>query len=195
MQILFFLDIGANIGLFSLLVSATTGARSLAFELVRSTFHAMVRNCSSNPHLPITPLNLALGSDPALVEMTAVPCSGINQIVTVAEREGEPRQLTPQLALDQLCLDSLLVPGQRLVIKIDVERYEFAVLKGALKLLSQDRPIVICIEAPAVEKPNIEALLGPAFRLIYPSPTPKISDDLQAESEDFFYANEAWPGV
>ena len=84
-----FLDIGANIGIFSLFVSSETGAFVIAFEPVFSTFHALVRNVNCNPSLNVIPLNVALGASSNLIKMTAVSCSGTNQVSTVAEREGE----------------------------------------------------------------------------------------------------------
>jgi FkbM family methyltransferase len=57
-----FVDIGANVGLFSLFVAATARiARILAIEPEPGNFARLAFNIAANPRLPITPLALALG--------------------------------------------------------------------------------------------------------------------------------------
>ena len=57
-----FVDIGANVGLFSLFVAATArAARILAIEPEPGNFARLAFNIAANPGLPITPLPLALG--------------------------------------------------------------------------------------------------------------------------------------
>ena len=159
-----FLDIGANIGIFSLFVSSETGAFVIAFEPVFSTFHALVRNVNCNPSLKVIPLNVALGASSNLIEITAVSCSGTNQVSTVAEREGEPLQTSFQLALDHLSLDSVAKEFQRIVVKIDVERYEFEVLNA--ESIETSIPIVVCVEADCMQLTKLHSILPPGFRML-----------------------------
>ena len=58
-----FIDIGANVGLFSLFVAAKAGpqARIIAIEPEPGNFERLTFNIESNGALPITPLALALG--------------------------------------------------------------------------------------------------------------------------------------
>ena len=57
-----FVDIGANVGLFSLFVAATAqAARILAIEPEPGNFARLAFNIAANPGLPIAPLALALG--------------------------------------------------------------------------------------------------------------------------------------
>jgi FkbM family methyltransferase len=57
-----FVDVGANVGLFSLFVAATARiARILAIEPEPGNFARLAFNIAANPGLPITPLALALG--------------------------------------------------------------------------------------------------------------------------------------
>jgi FkbM family methyltransferase len=60
-----FIDIGANVGLFSLFVAAHAGAdaRILAVEPEPGNFVRLRFNLAANPALPIEPLALALGED------------------------------------------------------------------------------------------------------------------------------------
>jgi FkbM family methyltransferase len=65
-----FVDIGANVGLFSLYVAATArSARILAIEPEPGNFARLVFNIAANPGLPITPLALALGEAEATVRI------------------------------------------------------------------------------------------------------------------------------
>jgi FkbM family methyltransferase len=57
-----FVDVGANVGLFSLYVAATApAARVLAIEPEPGNFARLAFNIAANPGVPITPLPLALG--------------------------------------------------------------------------------------------------------------------------------------
>ena len=57
-----FVDIGTNVGLFSLFVAATAqAARILAIEPEPGNFARLAFNIAANPGLPIAPLALALG--------------------------------------------------------------------------------------------------------------------------------------
>ncbi len=65
-----FVDIGANVGLFSLYVAATApAARILAIEPEPGNFARLVFNIAANPGVPITPLPLALGDAEGRVEI------------------------------------------------------------------------------------------------------------------------------
>ena len=60
-----FVDIGANVGLFSLFVAARAGerARILAIEPEPGNFARLAFNVAANPGAPIKPLNLALADE------------------------------------------------------------------------------------------------------------------------------------
>lgn len=191
-----FVDIGANVGLFSLLVASETGAQVLALEPVRSTFHALVRNCSLNPALPINPLNVAMGAAPHFVEITAVPGSGINQVASVAERQGEPRQPAIQLSLDQLCLQELAQGFQKIVIKIDVERYEFEVVAGMQKFLESNVPIALCVEVDPVESSKLSQLLSSAqFSPFETEIDLNLLVSNECDPSNLFYRNSQWAAL
>lgn len=189
-----FVDIGANVGIFSLLVASETGAQVLAFEPVHSTFHALVRNCSLNPALSITPLNVAMGAAPEVVEITAVPGSGINQVASVAERHGEPRQLAIQLSLDQLCLQELSKGFHKIVIKIDVERYEFEVVAGMQKLLQSNLPIALCVEVEEDQRSRLQSMLATRFDEWVPTTfaRSRLAVSHERDLSNVFFMNENW---
>jgi len=190
-----FVDIGANVGIYSLLVASQTGAQVLAFEPVRSTFQALVRNCSLNPALPITQLNLAIGAAPEVVQMTALPGSCINHVTPVAKQSRELHQQAFQLCLDQLQLPELANGFGKIVIKIDVERHEFEVLTGAQNLLSSSIPMALCIEIDPVDSLRLERCLPDHFRPFQPPYNQCFPVAHEPNQTDFLYVNELWDSV
>jgi FkbM family methyltransferase len=69
-----FVDVGANVGLFSLFVAATApAARILAIEPEPGNFARLAFNIAANPGVPITPLALALGDSEGTVEIVLNP--------------------------------------------------------------------------------------------------------------------------
>ena len=188
-----FVDIGANVGIYSLLVASQTGAQVLAIEPVRSTFHALVRNCSLNTALPVTALNLAMGAAPHVVQMTALPGSGINQVTSVAEKQGEPRQTAFQFSIDQLQLQELAQGFERIVIKVDVERYEFEVLAGAKRLLGVNMPLALCVEVDPSEISRLSPMLAPdQFRQFQPKQYLNLPVSNEWDPSNLFFCNKFW---
>ena len=148
-----FIDIGANIGIAALLVAKKTNCRVYAFEPVVSTYIDLCENIIRNPGLRVTPFNMAVSNSVGFVEMTNKRASGINRIIG-ADAEGreetfhkEGRILVPSITIDELfALYISMSDTKRLLIKIDVERHELEVLRGAGKLLEAKIPIMICLE-------------------------------------------------
>jgi FkbM family methyltransferase len=155
----------------------------------------LVRNFSLNPALHITPLNVALGSTPQIVEITAVPGSGINQVASVADRQGDPRQTVFQLSLDQLCLHQLAHGFQKIVVKIDVERYEFDVLVGMQHFLWSDIPIAVCIEIEPDQYSRLRSLLGSCYRPFTATcRQTRITVSREYDPKNIFFVNDHWHG-
>lgn len=77
--------------------------------------------------------------------------SGINQMVSVAERQCEPLQLSLQLGLDQLQLPDLALRLKGIVVKIDIEHHEFEVPKGVRHPRILNKHAAFCMEAKICE--------------------------------------------
>ncbi len=66
-----FIDIGANIGSYTVLASAHVGARTISIEPVPATFLNLVRNISINQiNEKVTAHNIALGSKKGTINFT-----------------------------------------------------------------------------------------------------------------------------
>jgi FkbM family methyltransferase len=86
-----FVDIGANVGLFSLFVAATArAAHILAIEPEPGNFARLAFNIAANPGLPITPLALALGETEgtAVIMLNARDRGGTRMVAGGIEAAG-----------------------------------------------------------------------------------------------------------
>lgn len=128
-----FMDIGANIGIYSLLASEQPQAEVFAFEPHPDTCAALVDNLSMNNRPRAKAFNLALGNSNAPLTFTDMPGSSVNKVV---ENEN-PNTHTIQVECvraDAFCLRQGFLPE---VVKIDVEGFEYQVLEGFGDLLSK----------------------------------------------------------
>jgi FkbM family methyltransferase len=97
-----FVDIGANVGLFSLFVASTArAARILAIEPEPGNFARLAFNIAANPGLPITPLALALGETEgtASIMLNARDRGGTRMVADGAQAGGVEVRCRPLLAV------------------------------------------------------------------------------------------------
>lgn len=140
-----FLDIGANIGSYTVLASGVRGAVTWAFEPDPDTLRHLRRNIAEN-HLAdlVTVHGRALGAQNGEVAFT-VGLDTVNRVAT--ELESNVR-LVPLSRLDDIGGAS----GAAL-IKMDVEGFEDAVIEGARAVLASKtlRALLVETTSPAIE--------------------------------------------
>tara|TARA_Y100001970_G_C14024256_1_gene745155 strand:+ start:117 stop:992 length:876 start_codon:yes stop_codon:yes gene_type:complete len=129
-----FVDIGANIGVYSLLMAGERNSKVIAIEPMKKNYELLIENINTNKLTKkITALNIALGHkdcelkfkyDGALSSQS--DDQKIGEIVKVKMMEG---------IIDYADL-----------IKIDVEGFELNVLKGANKVLDDLRTNALIVE-------------------------------------------------
>jgi FkbM family methyltransferase len=139
-----FVDCGANVGLFTIEACRLMGddGRVVAFEPVRSTRTALIRNVGLNGLEQVTVLPYALADSWDVAEI-AVPMeeSGLSSLSTAAIASSKLE--TVQLAkLDDL-LDLPHLADVPTLLKIDVEGAELRLIRGAEKILRTLRPVVL----------------------------------------------------
>lgn len=136
-----FVDVGANIGAYTVLATLA-GARTLSFEPVPSSFQALLDNVHLNrmEHQVDTRCE-AVGAASGQMRIT-VDADTTNRVLTADERYGGSVVNVPQVALDQALMNA---PAPKL-IKIDVEGYEMQVLQGASKVLAHPGVEALIIE-------------------------------------------------
>jgi FkbM family methyltransferase len=132
-----FLDVGACHGLFSLaFTQGRPGAEAVAVEPSLLARDVLESNLRRNPEARVTPVQAALGASPG----TLVMRYSWHHLEASPEAAGDPGAVeVPVRTLDDLREELGFHPD---MVKIDVEGYEIAVLRGALRMLREDRPIL-----------------------------------------------------
>ncbi|HEY3673361.1 MAG TPA: FkbM family methyltransferase [Acidimicrobiia bacterium] len=139
-----YVDVGAHVGLLALPIAhaqLTNGGRVIAVEPVPANAERLRRSLNLDRSLEplVTVVECALGASAGMARLLGERPgdTGNAAVVPPGSAAGEP---VPMRTLDQV-LDELGT-GRVDVIKLDVEGYEFEVLRGAQHCLERDRPIV-----------------------------------------------------
>jgi FkbM family methyltransferase len=141
-----FIDIGAHIGYFSLFAShiVTNSGYIYSFEPTPSIYKMLNNNCKNI--LNITTINKGVYSDckKALFKDFGLRYSAFN---TLGEDRIQKRIIAKNVEIKLISLDQYFKNRNRKInfIKIDAENSEYNILKGAKKILEEDKPI-LCIE-------------------------------------------------
>jgi len=135
----YFLDVGANIGSYSVLAGGAVGANVIAIEPIPSTFAHLQRNILLNELGERVRCERIGLSDRATVLRFTDLLDTTNHVLA----HGEELQgiEVPVRTLDDVVGDA--VPA---IIKIDVEGHELAVLNGASETLADRRCLAILME-------------------------------------------------
>jgi len=124
-----FVDIGANLGAYTVLACAVKQARGFCFEPVPSTFARLTENLALNKlQAKVTSCNLGLADSEGELEFTAGEDSE-NHVLQSGDKSAN------SVTVPVRTLDSMLAGESPAVIKMDVEGFETAVLKGASNVL------------------------------------------------------------
>lgn len=125
-----FFDIGANAGFYTLLANHK-GARTYSFEPFPTTFEMLrgnvERNCKTDR---VTLIPRAVSEHAGTLHMVEEHTAGINHISS----DGN-------IPVQTIALDEFeIVPT---VMKVDVERHEMSVFRGARNMLKKYMPVIV----------------------------------------------------
>lgn len=142
------LDVGANVGYVSAVAASyvgTTGAVH-GFEPLSMCFDRLQVLGALNPHFHFVFNNVAIGDQEGILPISYDP-KGESRNATLVP--GKPQGVTvnvPVKRLDDYIRDHVSSPERVKLIKIDVEGFEFLVLKGLERFLagSKYRPLIVC---------------------------------------------------
>ena len=142
----YFLDIGSNIGYYSLIASKKIGdsGRVYAFEPSNREYKRLLKNIELNKCRNIIPANIALSDSNNEIEFSvAQGHTGLNSIIIGDKSVDKMPQMIKTMRLDTY-FDS--ENREFRLVKIDVEGSEFMVLKGMEKILKNGNISRIIIE-------------------------------------------------
>ncbi len=136
-----FIDIGANVGGWTLLV-AGKGTKVLAFEPIPDSFERLKENISLNPQCiqSVNVYNVGLSSEKGTLSFTADLDTG-NTVISDPESYSGNKINVGVTPIDEYTMDC-----NPSYIKIDVEGHELEVIKGSRKTLEYEGLKALIIE-------------------------------------------------
>jgi FkbM family methyltransferase len=139
-----FIDIGANIGYFSLLAAHLKARKVLSLEPVPNTYQMLKKNISHNGFTDIIePMNIALGDMDGIVKFT----SAFGPKNHLQNDKYDVSRNTPLVDVRIAVLDNILKNREDIkkidFIKMDVEGGEYGALSGARVTLKTHKPMVL----------------------------------------------------
>ena len=148
-----FVDVGANIGSYTILASGVCGARTIAIEPDGGTARHLARNIAANGLDGLVDVQVtAVGERAGSISFTTGQDT-MNRVATDADLEV---QVVPLARLDDL-LDGL----EPTLIKFDVEGYETMALRGGEETLTQPKLLAVLLET--VDPEALEILTRHGF--------------------------------
>jgi FkbM family methyltransferase len=135
-----FVDVGANIGYFSLLASTIVGPMGKVVALEASpTIHGLLLdNIRRNRVSNVLAINVAAADRPGLAHVFLWPGTNIGKTSIVATSHGRYECDVPAQPLDALLMPELIEKVR--FVKIDVEGAEWLVIRGMREALHHARP-------------------------------------------------------
>jgi FkbM family methyltransferase len=139
-----FVDVGANVGMYTVLAGGVVGARCLAAEPVPATYDSLCDNVRLNDLGNMVDCrNFGVGEERGKLQFTETEKSRGNRVLqTTSTDQGVS---VPVTTLDALS-NEMAPPDDVLIIKVDVEGWEVPVLAGRESMLSRSSPTALLIE-------------------------------------------------
>lgn len=138
-----FVDVGANVGAYTVLASGAIGCRAIAFEPTPEAFDDLQANVRLNGvEERVQCLRAAVGQQPGTIQFTRA-LDTLNHVVGTAPAASA---VAGVMEVEVTTLDTSLAGREPALMKIDVEGYEFAVIAGGRQTLSNPSLQAIIIE-------------------------------------------------
>lgn len=138
-----FIDIGANIGVLSMLASQHGCPQVFAVEPARHNCNFLLENIQSNDFKNITVFPFAISASSGVASI-----QGEGEMASLTENwkgvSATFSTLVPTISFDELFLAHL--HSKRTLVKIDAEGHELEVVAGAIQSISLDDPPIWIIE-------------------------------------------------
>lgn len=183
-----FVDVGANMGSYTILAGAVSHCRVVTYEPVQATYQGLVANVRLNQlEGSVVTRNAAVSATTGFLRMT----SSLNTTNHVTQDIGEGEEVHAVTLDDDLEETPIL-------IKIDVEGYELEVLRSASRHLADPRLRAIIIELNGAgsryghQDKTIHALLEAAgfSACIYEPISRTLSDARGGKTDNVLYCRD-----
>lgn len=155
-------DIGANIGLFSVVLGRAVGAQGhvVAAEPVPANALRAKENVSLNGLTNVQFVNAAIGATAGTIRLNLADDLAYPSVGEVAESRGIGTSIeVPLRTLDDLWLEVGSPPVS--FVKIDVEGAELDVLRGAAQMLRTTHPVLLIEANDSVALASLREMLDP----------------------------------
>jgi FkbM family methyltransferase len=141
-----FADVGANVGIYTILSSGAVGARTVAFEPILTTYRGLVANVLLNGLTERAKThNVAVGRQAGTVVLTNTQ-GAMDHVVA-----GDESPTTSDTCA-VTTLDEALSGARPAMIKIDVEGFEAEVLAGASATLCSQSMLAVIVEVNSLSR-------------------------------------------
>ena len=135
-----FVDVGANIGSYTVLAAKVVGSKSIAIEPVPVTFSHLLDNINLNRiYEHVVALNIGLASSNGTLAFTSA-LDSTNHVVP----NGSKDATTVEVSVKKL--DDVLTEAEPFLMKIDVEGYESEVVTGGEKVFRRSSLNAVVME-------------------------------------------------
>jgi FkbM family methyltransferase len=158
-----FVDVGANVGSYTIIAACAVGARCIAFEPDSKTVEALRANVTANSAEGRVDIRQSVVGDQVGEATFTIGRDTHNHVVD----PGTDHSVT----IPATTLDAALEGESPTIIKVDVEGYEQAVLRGASNVMSNPRLLAAILETngsgnrySASDDDLHEAMLGFGFK-------------------------------
>ena len=156
-----FVDVGANIGSYTMVASQIPGTQVVSIEPHPVTFTLLKQNARLNGRDNVTCLNIASSQHDSEMRLSDERESSLNRVIGENDSVDKRLHVTSR-RLETVCRELSIIPD---LIKIDVEGHERAVLDGLGEF--KNSPKMIFVEGgdrPEIQKWMRESeYLGPWF--------------------------------
>jgi len=164
-----FLDIGANIGVYSIIMASLPSVEVIhAFEPTPTTCDELATNIGLNSNSSKIAVHRTALSDSAKSVTFGIVSefSGANSIIGTSIHKAD--QFTDRFEVACLPLDEVLTDQQKTFsIKIDVEGHELQALAGARNLLTKNSAIIQIENYNPDDLSMVNTLTGYGYRLLF----------------------------
>jgi FkbM family methyltransferase len=154
------IDIGANIGYFTMLSASIVGPSGYVLAIEPNPDNARMLEASRrvNGYRQVTVAQVAAARETGLLVLNVSQSNG-----TTAPPSSDPDLLLAARTVPAIPVDALAPPTRRIdLIKVDVEGAEYVALAGCEALIRRDRPAIISEFSPDAMQ-DISGVSGPEY--------------------------------